>query len=185
MHHRDIEATANEFERLALPHLPLAYRVAYRLAGNRADAEDLVQDAFLKAYQGFQGFRYGTNFRAWLLTILRHAHVDRMRKRAVEPSVEPWNDLHHVVDGSRDTIQSIETALDGAMGEEVERALQSVPLQQRLAVVLADLEEMSYEEIAKTLGCPIGTVRSRLHHGRALLRQHLREFAKGRGYVKP
>lgn len=185
MHDQDIEPTTSEFERVALPHLSLLYRVAYRLAGNRADAEDLVQETCLKAYRAFESFRRGTNIRAWLLTILRHAHVDTARKAVVDLSVEPWNDVQHMVDGSQDTVQTIANALDGAMDEEIEQALQSVPTQQRLAVILADLEEMSYEEIAKTLGCPIGTVRSRLHHGRALLRRRLREFAIQRGYVKP
>jgi RNA polymerase sigma-70 factor (ECF subfamily) len=185
VHHRDIEPTTSEFERLALPHLALLYRVAYRLAGNRADAEDLVQDAFLRAYQGFHGFRYGTNFRAWLLTILRHAHIDRLRKLAAAPPMEPWEKAEQVLDGSHQGADLIERALDDAVEDEIEQALNSLPIQQRLAVILADQEEMSYEEIAGVLGCPVGTVRSRLHHGRAMLRQHLREFAKSRGYVKP
>lgn len=172
-----------EFEEVALPHLPLLYRVAYRLAGNRQDAEDLVQETFLKAYRAFHQFREGTNCRAWLLTILRNAHLDHVRKMAKEPPTETWDDRELAHDGPQPPADAVEVALDGSLDSEVEQALLGLPTQHRLAVMLADLEEMSYEEIGKALGCPIGTVRSRLHYGRALLRQRLWEFAKKRGYV--
>lgn len=173
------------FEEVALPHLPLLYRVAYRLTGKRADAEDLVQETFFKAFRSFHQFQGGTNCKAWLLTILRHTHLDHVRKTAKEPPFEPWDEVEPLVDGSQLSVEQIEIALEKALPAEVEQALQALPPQQRLSVILADLEEMSYEEIARVLDCPVGTVRSRLHHGRALLRRRLWEFAKVRGYIKP
>lgn len=177
-------AEATPFEAVALAHLPLLYRVAYRLTGNRADSEDLVQETFLKAYRAFHQFQEGTNCKAWLLTILRHAHLDLGRKMAKEPPTEPWDEIEAIHDGSQLHVEEVEAALEGALDTEVEQALQSLPREQKLAVILADLEEMSYKEIASALDCPIGTVRSRLHHGRALLRQRLLDFAKARGYVR-
>lgn len=181
---RDRSVEAARFEAVALPLLPLLYRVAYRLTGTRADAEDLVQETFLKAYRAFSQFQEGTNCKAWLLTILRHTHLDLARKMAKEPPTEPWDEMEAMHDGSQPNAKEVETALEGSLDAEVEQALQSLPPRQRLAVILADLEEMSYEEIADALNCPLGTVRSRLHHARALLRQRLLDFARARGYVR-
>lgn len=172
------------FEEVALSHLPVVYRVAYRLTGRRADAEDLVQETFFKAFRSFHQFQSGTNCKAWLLTILRHTHLDHERKTAKEPPIESWEVVEPLVDGSLLSVEQIELALEKALPDELEQALQTLPSQQRLAVILADLEGMTYEEMAKVLDCAIGTVRSRLHYGRALLRQHLWEFAKERGYIK-
>ncbi|HWQ70409.1 MAG TPA: sigma-70 family RNA polymerase sigma factor [Patescibacteria group bacterium] len=172
------------FEEVAVPHLPLLYRVAYRLTGQRADAEDLVQETLFKAFRSFYQFQEGTNCKAWLLTILRHTHLDHVRKTAKEPPTEPWDEVEPLVDGSQLSVEQIELAFEKALPTEVEQALLALPPQQRLSVILADLEEMRYEEIAKVLDCPVGTVRSRLHHGRALLRRGLWEFAKARGYIK-
>ncbi len=174
-----------EFEEMALPHLPVLFRVAYRLTGRRADAEDLVQETFFKAFRSFHQFQGGTNCKAWLLTILKHTHLDHVRKTAKEPPTEPWDEVEPLVDGSQVSVAQIELALEKALPAEVEQALQALPPQQRLSVILADLEEMRYEEIARVLDCPVGTVRSRLHNGRALLRRRLWEFAKARGYIKP
>lgn len=184
MRYQPSQAAASEFEQSALPHLPLLFRVAYRLTGNGADAEDLVQETFFKAYRAFHQFKEGTNAKAWLITILRHTHLDQVRKMAKEPPTETWDEMEPRHVGSQLPAEEIEAALEGSLDGDVERALRSLPPQQMLAVILADLEEMSYEEIAKALDCPVGTVRSRLHHGRALLRQCLWEFAKERGYVK-
>lgn len=181
---RRSSATARKFEEVALPLLSLLYRVAYRFTGNRADAEDLVQETFFKAYRAFDRFQEGTNCKAWLLTILRNTYLDRAKKMAKEPPTEAWDEATSAQDGSQLAAAEVESVLDGSLEAEVEQALQSLSPQHRLAVILADLEEMSYEDIAKGLGCPVGTVRSRLHHGRALLRQRLWEFAKERGYVK-
>ncbi|MBI4380565.1 MAG: sigma-70 family RNA polymerase sigma factor [candidate division NC10 bacterium] len=175
---------AQRFEAVALPHLPLLYRIAYRLSSNRADAEDLVQETFLKAYRAFHQFKEGTNAKAWLITILRHAHLDQVRKMSKEPPTEAWDEVEPRHVGSKLPAEEVETALEGSLDGDVELALQALPPQQKLAVILADLEEMSYEQIARVLDCPVGTVRSRLHHGRALLRRSLWEFAKERGYVK-
>lgn len=184
MRYQPSQAAASEFEQSALPHLPLLFRVAYRLTGNRADAEDLVQETFLKAYRAFYQFKEGTNAKAWLITILRHTHLDQVRKMSKEPPTEAWDEMEPRHVGSQLPAEEVEAALDGSLNAEVEEALRSLPPQQKLAVILADLEEMSYAEIARALDCPVGTVRSRLHHGRALLRQRLWEVAKNRGYVK-
>lgn len=175
---------AAEFDAVALPHLPLLYRVAYRLTSSRADAEDLVQETFFKAFRSFHQFQAGTNCKAWLLTILRHAHLDQVRKTAKEPPTEPWDEVEPLFDGSQLSVEQIEVALEQALPAEVEQALRALPPQQRMAVILVDLEEMSYGEIARVLDCAIGTVRSRLHYGRVRLRRRLWEFAKERGYIK-
>ncbi|MBZ0161074.1 MAG: sigma-70 family RNA polymerase sigma factor [bacterium] len=172
------------FEAAALPHLSLLYRVAYRLTERRADAEDLVQETLFKAFRSFHQFQGGTNCKAWLLTILKHTHLDHVRKTTKEPPFEPWDEAEPVVDGSQLSVEQIELALEKVLPAEVEQALQALPPQQRLPVILADLEEMGYDEIAGVLNCPVGTVRSRLHYGRALLRRRLWEFAKTRGYIK-
>lgn len=176
-----------EFEKAALVHLDALYQVALRLTRNRAEAEDIVQEAFLRAFRGFDRFNPGTNCRAWLFTILRNVFLNRVRNQGREV---PEADL-----GDRTTaeVASEGRGLGGNPEEElllsvlhgdVDRALKALPLPFREAVVLVDLEGLSYREVAEVLGCPVGTVMSRLSRGRALLRQALGRFGREHGYVK-
>jgi RNA polymerase sigma-70 factor (ECF subfamily) len=157
-----------------------------RLTHNRAEAEDLVQETCLRALRGFHRFDPGTNCRAWLLTILRNAFLNRVRRNGreiLDPELtsRDWEADRTAVD-RRDSPEDefFRTVLHG----DVDRALRSLPLVFREAVVLADLEGLAYREIAEVLGCPIGTVMSRLSRGRALLRQMLARFATEHGYTR-
>ena len=156
-----------DFEREALPHLAALYSAALRLTRNERDAEDLVQDALLRAYRFFDTFEAGTNCKAWLFRILTNAFCNRYRERERERVIltRPASDanLEQFTAGNEST-RDVEKALLGRMvSEDVEKALAQVPQDFRLAVILADLEDFSYKEIADIMECPAGTVMSRLY----------------------
>ncbi len=172
---------------MALVHLDALYQVALRLTRNRAEAEDVVQDAFLRAFRSFDRFNPGTNCRAWLFTILRNVFLNRVRSQGRE--------VLEADVGDRVTAEAVgeartvggnpeEELLQSVLHGDVDRALKALPLPFREAVVLVDLEGLSYREVAEVLGCPVGTVMSRLSRGRALLRQTLGRFGREHGYVK-
>jgi RNA polymerase sigma-70 factor (ECF subfamily) len=177
-----------EFEEVALVHLDALYRSALRLTHNRAEAEDLVQEACLRAFKNFHRFNPGTNCRAWLFTIMRNAFLNRLRRagrEVLEGDSPAWESVSESVTAptsSRDNPEEefFQTVLHG----DVDRALRALPLVFREAVILADLEGLSYKEVAQVLGCPMGTVMSRLARGRQLLRQALTQFARERGYSR-
>jgi RNA polymerase sigma-70 factor (ECF subfamily) len=148
-----------------MPHLRQLYSTAWRLTRNSADAEDLVQETDLRAYRGFGGYAVGTNIRGWLLTILHRAFTDSLRKRGRSPK------LVELVDEGPAAVPP-NHALHGE-DQRVARALERVPEVYRTAVVLRDVQDFSYDEISRTLGVPIGTVMSRIHRGRGLLRSML------------
>lgn len=153
------------FEAEALPHLRVLYGTAYRMTRNSHDAEDLVQETFLRAYRGFDRFEPGTNMRAWLFTILHRARTDAFRKAGRSPQTVELLDDGPGVPAAQEAL--------AANTQEIERALGSLPEVFRSAVVLRDVEEFSYDEIARILEVPIGTVMSRIHRGRTLLRAAL------------
>ena len=179
---------SREFEEVALVHLDALYRSALWLTQNRAEAEDLVQEACLRAFRNFHRFNPGTNCRAWLLTILRNIFLNRRRRaerEVLEEDPAVWESSPEsatlLASGSENPEEELlQTLLHG----DVDRALRALPLAFRETVVLADLEGLSYKEVAQVLGCPIGTVMSRLSRGRHLLRQALGRFAREHGYVK-
>lgn len=174
------------FEREALVHLDALYRVALRLTGNAADADDLVQETMLKAYRAWHQYQPGTNAKGWLLTILRHAFINEYRRRTRHPetvdvdAIEPFA----VLDDERQDDDPQGQFFDQIVDDEVLRAIDALPEQFREAVVLSDVEGMSYEEVANILGVPIGTVKSRLFRGRRLLQAKLYEYAVSMGYIK-
>ena len=180
----DAEKRAS-FEREALIHLDSLYRVALRLTGNPAEADDLVQETMLKAYGAWHQFERGTNAKGWLLTILRHAFINEYRRRTRHPetvdidAIEPFSVFEEVQD---DDPQG--TFFDRIVDDEVLRAIDQLPEQFRETVVLSDVEGMSYEEIARVLDVPVGTVKSRLFRARRLLQRKLYEYAVGMGYIK-
>lgn len=164
------------------------YRTALRLTRNRAEAEDVVQDTYLRAFRGFHRFNPGTNCRAWLFTILRNAFLNQRRRAGREVLDADMT----IVDTAPESATASRTGrgnpeeefLQTVLHGDVERALQALPLVFREAIVLADFEGLSYKEIAEVVGCPIGTVMSRLARGRQQLRQALARFAQDHGYVE-
>jgi RNA polymerase sigma-70 factor (ECF subfamily) len=180
---------AVDFEREALPHLSALYAAALRMTRNEKDAEDLVQDALLRAYRFFDTFQAGTNCKAWLFRILTNVfcnnYRDREREHVVltEAESSPAN-LEQFVGGGPDG-RDTETALLGRMvSADVEKALAAVPADFRMAVILADLEDFSYKEIAEIMECPAGTVMSRLFRGRKILQGLLHDYAVEQGIIQ-
>ncbi len=168
-------------------HLDALYQVALRLTRNRAEAEDIVQDAFLRAFRGFDRFNPGTNCRAWLFTILRNVFLNRVRSQGREVLEADLGDrmtAEAAGEGRGIGGNPEEELLQSVLHGDVDRALKALPLPFREAVVLVDLEGLSYREVAEVLGCPVGTVMSRLSRGRALLRRALGRFGREHGYVK-
>jgi RNA polymerase sigma-70 factor, ECF subfamily len=171
---------------VALVHLDALYYLALRLTRNRAEAEDVVQEAFLRAFRSFHRFNPGTNCRAWLFTILRNVFLNRVRTQGREVLETEMGGLDHAEMTTETHVDQnpeehfLQTMLHG----DVDRALTTLPLAFREAVMLVDIEGLTYREVAEVVGCPVGTVMSRLSRGRALLRRALVGFAREHGYVK-
>jgi RNA polymerase sigma-70 factor (ECF subfamily) len=174
----------------ALTHLDALYGVACKLTRNPTEAEDLVQDAFVKAMRARDQFHAGTNLKAWLFRILTNTFINKYRRGGLERSVLDGPDADPLADGwvSASTMRQLrdpETlALMPLVEDEIRRALDALPAEFRLAVVLSDVEEFSYSEIAEIMACPVGTVMSRLHRGRKLLQGSLYNHALSLGIVK-
>ncbi|HVN84952.1 MAG TPA: sigma-70 family RNA polymerase sigma factor [Candidatus Binatia bacterium] len=178
------EGKRDHFAEIALPLMDTVYTAAMYLSRNPDDAAELLQDTYLRAYRGWNQFAVGTNCKAWLLTILHNAFRNRYRSQSREPSMVEFDEFAHHVDdqsGSRDPSSVLAAQV---LDADVEAALRRLPGEFREVVVLIDLQELTYEEAARIVGCPIGTVRSRLARARAVLQKSLRQYAKERGIIR-
>lgn len=184
-----------EFEEIAMRHIDSLYNMALRLVFNKEEAEDLVQETYLKAYRFFNTFEKGTNIKAWLFKILRNTFINKYRKTMSMPNEFFYEDAeslnNHVTydqeaksEEPADTLESKYTDLSNLMEDDVKHAIDSLPVEYREAILLSDVEGLSYKDIAEITNVPIGTIKSRLNRGRKLLQKSLREYAKERGFIK-
>lgn len=176
-----------EFEVEILPHLDAMYSFALRLTANPDDAEDLVQESIVKAFRFFNSFEQGTNAKAWLFRILKNSFINDFRKQSKQPFKVDYSDIapyYESVRSEQSNTTDLQTSMFGELlDDDITEALANLPEDFRIVVLLSDIEEFTYEEIANMLDVPIGTVRSRLHRGRNLLRTKMLEYATERGYL--
>lgn len=174
------------FETEFLPHIDSMYNFAYRLTFDEDDAKDLVQDTYLKAYRFIQSFERGTNAKAWLFRILKNSFINDFRKKSKQPAKVDYQEVESYynsedIDKSITTDLRVDTVQD-MIGDEISNALNALDVDFRTVIILCDLEGFKYDEMAKILDIPIGTVRSRLHRARNLLKEKLNDYAKKMGY---
>jgi RNA polymerase sigma factor (sigma-70 family) len=175
------------FNREFMPHINSMYNFAFRLTMDEDDANDLVQDTYLKAFRFISSFEQGTNAKAWLFRILKNSFINDYRKRSKEPSKVDYQDVETTYNSEEaaETSQTVDLraeAVQDLIGDEVANALNALPVDFRTVIILCDIEGFTYEEMAKILDIPIGTVRSRLHRARNLLKDKLRSYAGSMGY---
>jgi len=176
------------FEQELLPHADALYNFAYHLTYNEADANDLVQETFLKAFRFIHSYDSGTNAKAWLFKILKNGFINEYRKKKKEPNKVDYEDIIAFQDADEDNggvaYDLREDIFDGMLGDEMTIALNNLPIVFKTVILLCDIEGFTYEEIAKIIDIPIGTVRSRLHRARNMLKESLKEYAEKMGYKK-
>lgn len=179
------------FEAEVLPFMDSLYNTAYRMSRNRQDAEDLLQETYLRAYKYYDKFQEGTNFKAWLFKILKNTFINRYRKRQRQPLRNSFDEIEGAFEfrllespltARRATPE--EELMVGALDQDVQQALEALPEDYRTAVEMADLQGLSYREIADQLGIPLGTVMSRLYRGRRKLEAVLLRYAREHGYIR-
>jgi RNA polymerase sigma-70 factor (ECF subfamily) len=176
------------FEEELLPHIKSLYHFAYRLCNDEDESNDLVQDTYLKAYRFLRSYEKGSNAKAWLFRILKNSFINNYRKNSKEPNKVDYEEAELFLNtGKASHLNSIdmrEKLYIQSIGDEVSNALNSLPMDFKTVIVLCDIEEFSYEEIAQIIDIPVGTVRSRLHRARQLLKEKLMDYAISMGYLK-
>ena len=188
MNSRDREA----FQREAVPHLDALYGTALRMTKSESDAEDLIQETMLKAYRYFDKYEKGTNCKAWLFKIMTNTFINRYRKKQKRKEFLIDDDYRPLQERAEapahtpfhESYESEEQLYFKMFGDEVKRALEELPVDFRMVVLLADLQDFAYKEIAEIMECPIGTVMSRLYRGRRMLQAQLAEYARDQGYIE-
>ena len=185
-------ADQDVFAAQAMEYMPQLYSTALRMTRNASDAEDLVQETYLKAYRGFAGFEEGTNLRAWLFRILTNTYINSYRSKKRRPDETELDDVEDFylyrrmggLEAARASRSAEDELMDYFTDAEVQAAIDALPESYRLAVLLSDVDGLSYKEIAEDLDIPIGTVMSRLHRGRKALQKQLHDFALERGLAE-
>ena len=184
------QPSAWDFQSVVVPHVDALYNTALRMTRNPQDAEDLVQETYLKAYKYYDKFTEGTNLKAWLFRILKNTFINNYRKRQQEPPQNAFDEIEdaferHISAEAGGRIPSPEeNALENVLDDEVQQAMDSLPDDYRMVVVLADLEDFSYQEIAQILDIPVGTVMSRLYRARRRLESEMLNYAQDHGYIR-
>lgn len=176
-----------EFEREAIPHMDALYNFALRMTGDSDDANDLVQDTFLKAFRFFDKFEKGTNCKAWLFRIMKNTFINSYRKKTKEPDKVDYEDVENfyenVKPSSTDSAHLEKEIYDNLIDDEISTAIASLPDDFKTVIILSDIEGFTYDEIADFVDVPVGTVRSRLHRARKMLFAKLYKYANKKGYV--
>jgi RNA polymerase sigma-70 factor (ECF subfamily) len=177
----------DDFEQAALRHMPVLQNYALHLTMDSENAKDLLQDTYLKAYRFWGHFEKGTNIKAWLCRIMKNSHINRYRKGKNEPTKVCYEEYHLPHGMTQETLfahrHMMAKTYDEVFGDEIIRSIESMKDTFRDIIFLSDVEGLTYEEIAKTVGCPMGTVRSRLHRSRKLLKKKLLAYARDNGYI--
>lgn len=184
---KDERKKQQDFNEEILPHMDVLYNFALRLTADPIDAEDLVQDTIVKAYRFFNSYEKGTNAKAWLFRILKNSFINNYRKTSKRPQEVDYDEVesyYETVRAERTETSDLERLMfRELMDDDLSKALSRLPEDFRTVVLLCDVESYTYEEIANMLDVPIGTIRSRLHRGRNLLKTELIEYARKRGYT--
>ena len=182
----EVARVTEEFKKEALPHINLLHNYAYKMTGNQLDADDLLQETYLRAFRFFHKFERGTNCKAWLFRIMKNLFINNYRKNQKSPNKVDYDEVENFFENIKsDKIDSTdlqEKVFNNLLDDNVTHALNSLQDDFKTVIILCDLEGLSYEEIADFVQCPIGTVRSRLHRARKLLGQKLYKYAKSKGY---
>ena len=182
----EVKQMSEEFKKEALPHINLLHNYAYKMTTNQLDADDLLQETYLRAFRFFHKFERGTNCKAWLFRIMKNLFINNYRKNQKSPNKVDYDEVENFFENIKsDKIESTdlqEKVFNNLLDDSVTQALNSLQYDFKTVIILCDLEGLSYEEIADFVQCPIGTVRSRLHRARKLLGQKLYKYAKNKGY---
>ncbi|MEW6507800.1 MAG: sigma-70 family RNA polymerase sigma factor [Bacteroidota bacterium] len=176
-----------EFEREAIPHMDALYNFALKMTGDEDDADDLVQETYLKAFRFFDKFEKGTNCKAWLFRIMKNSFINDYRKQVKEPNKVDYEDVQNFYENIKsdevETKHYEQDVFSNLLDDEISKAITDLPEDFRTAIILSDIEGFTYDEIADFVDIPVGTVRSRLHRARKMLYSQLYNYAKDKGFV--
>lgn len=177
-----------DFEKEAIPHMDSLFNFALRMTGDSDEANDLIQDTYLKAFRFFDKFEKGTNCKAWLFRIMKNTYINNYRKTSKEPTKLDYEDVENYYENVKPSYSEdshLEKEIfDNLLDDDVSQAIAQLPDDFRTVIILSDIEGFTYEEIADFVDCPIGTVRSRLHRARKMLYTKLHKYAQKKGYLK-
>jgi RNA polymerase sigma-70 factor (ECF subfamily) len=185
---KELQKRYVEFEKEAIPHMDAIYNYALRMTGDEDDADDLVQETFMKAFRFFDKFEKGTNCKAWLFRIMKNSFINDYRKHTKEPNKVDYDDVQNFYENIKsDEVESKHYELDAfsdLLDDDISKAIEKLPEDFRTVIILNDIEGFTYEEIADFVDIPVGTVRSRLHRARKMLYVQLFDYAKEKGFMR-